>query len=307
MTMHADQLRVDEQTVRRLVEVQFPQWRALPVTELRTLGTVNAIFRIGHDLAARFPLLGHDPVQARASLAAEIEVARDLADAASVPTPETVAIGEPGADYPLQWSVQTWLSGHDATIEDPAGSNAFAPDLAELIAGMRAHDTGGRRFDGVGRGGHLPDHDEWLETCFRRSEDLLDVPLLRGIWAELQTLPEVDRDAMCHRDLIPPNLLVENGRLVGVLDGGGFGPADPALDLVAAWHLLDETRRGTLRSELGSDDVQWQRGMAWAFQQAMGLVWYYLDSNPAMSRWGKRTLDRIVDDWTARARMIPLL
>jgi hypothetical protein len=25
----------------------------------------------------------------------------------------------------------------------------------------------------------------------------------------------------------------------------------------------------------------------------MGLVWYYADSNPAMSRMGRRTLDRI--------------
>ena len=172
---------------------------------------------------------------------------------------------------------------------------------------MRADDTRGRGFDGVGRGGHLPDHDEWLETCFRQSEDLLDVPLLRRIWAELRTLPEVDEDAMCHRDLIPPNVLVEDGRLVGVLDGGGFGPADPALDLVAAWHLLDETRRGILRRELGCGDVQWRRGMAWAFQQAMGLVWYYFDSNPTMSRWGRRTLDHIVDAWAARARTIPLL
>ena len=57
------------------------------------------------------------------------------------------------------------MSGHDATVEDPAGSNAFAHDLAELIAGMRADDTRGRRFDGVVRGGHLPDHDEWLGTC----------------------------------------------------------------------------------------------------------------------------------------------
>jgi hypothetical protein len=29
----------------------------------------------------------------------------------------------------------------------------------------------------------------------------------------------------------------------------------------------------------------------------MGLVWYYLDSNPTMSRWGRRTLGRIVDAW----------
>jgi hypothetical protein len=39
------------------------------------------------------------------------------------------------------------------------------------------------------------------------------------------------------------------------------------------------------------------RGMAWALQQAMGLVWYYVESNPAMARWGRRTLDRLVSAW----------
>ena len=28
----------------------------------------------------------------------------------------------------------------------------------------------------------------------------------------------------------------------------------------------------------------------------MGLVWYYADSNPAMSRMGRRTLERIQAD-----------
>ena len=40
---------------------------------------------------------------------------------------------------------------------------------------------------------------------------------------------------MSHGDLIPGNVLVNDGRLVGILDCGGFGPADPALDLVAAF------------------------------------------------------------------------
>ena len=41
---------------------------------------------------------------------------------------------------------------------------------------------------------------------------------------------------------------------------------------------------------------EWERGKAWAFEQAMGLVWYYADSNPAMSRMGRRTLERIQAD-----------
>lgn len=41
-------------------------------------------------------------------------------------------------------------------------------------------------------------------------------------------------DVMSHRDLIPGNILVSGGRLTGILDAGDLGPADPALDLVAA-------------------------------------------------------------------------
>jgi aminoglycoside phosphotransferase (APT) family kinase protein len=292
--MHRDQLTVESDTVRRLLDEQFPQWSGLPVQEVHTTGTVNAIFRIGTDLAARFPLTAQDPNDAWSWLNAEVEAARQLAEVSSVPTTEPVALGEPGQGFPLPWGVQTWLPGHDATVEDPAGSIEFAHDLAGLIASLRTVDTRGRRFDGAGRGGHLPDHDEWLEVCFRESKDLLDVPRLRSIWGRLRRLPEVDADAMCHRDLTPPNVLIADRRLVGVLDGGGFGPADPALDLVAAWHLLEEEQREILRTALGCSDVQWLRGMAWAFQQAMGLVWYYADSNPTMSRWGLRTLDRIL-------------
>jgi hypothetical protein len=54
--------------------------------------------------------------------------------------------------------------------------------------------------------------------------------------------------------------------------------------------------RQVLRDELRCDDLEWERGKAWAFEQAMGAVWYYVDSNPAMSRMGKRTLERIMND-----------
>jgi hypothetical protein len=37
-----------------------------------------------------------------------------------------------------------------------------------------------------------------------------------------------------------------------------------------------------------------KRGKAWAFEQAMGLVWYRVESNPAVSRPGRRTLQRIL-------------
>ncbi|WP_244632495.1 hypothetical protein [Microbacterium sp. Se63.02b] len=83
---------------------------------------------------------------------------------------------------------------------------------------------------------------------------------------------------------------------LGVLDGGGFGPADRALDLVAAWHVFDAPARQVLRDEVGAGEIEWRRGAAWAFQQAIGLGWYYEESNPEMSALGLSTLRRILAD-----------
>jgi aminoglycoside phosphotransferase (APT) family kinase protein len=294
LAMHDDQLDVTVEMVRRLVDDQFPQWRHLPVRDVASEGTVNAIYRIGDALAARFPLRSQPPEKVRAILEHEADASQELAACSPVPTPVPVALGDPGHGYPLPWAVQTWLPGRVATVEDPAASLPFAQDLARFISHLRRADTRGRRFSGLGRGGHLPDHDDWMELCFEKSRGLLDVNRLRRMWADLRRLPRDSADVMSHGDLVPGNVLVRRGRLAGVLDGGGFAPADPALDLVAGWHLLDRTPREELRRALGCGDLEWQRGMAWAFQQAMGLVWYYAESNPAMSRLGARTLDRLL-------------
>jgi aminoglycoside phosphotransferase (APT) family kinase protein len=293
--MHANQLAVSAGTVRELVGAQFPAWRRLTVRAVKPAGTVNAIFRIGDELVARFPLRPGSAASVRRRLESEVAAARQLAGRTRFATPEPVAIGEPGAGYPLPWTVQTWLPGVTAAEDDPGGSVAFAHDLAEFISGVRAISTGGRVFGGSGRGGDLRSHDGWMQTCFERSGQLLDVPRLRRIWEAMRQLPRgTAGDVMSHGDLIPGNLIVSAGRLAGILDTGDVAPADPALDLVAAWHLLEDGAREALRGDLSCGDLEWERGRAWAFEQAMGLVWYYADSNPAMSRLGRRTLDRIL-------------
>jgi aminoglycoside phosphotransferase (APT) family kinase protein len=293
--MHDDQLPVDTELVRMLVRQQFPEWSTEPITPVAGSGTVNAIFRIGSGLAARFPVRDGDEVEVEAFLRAEADATAELARWSPVPVPTHVALGWPGGGYPLPWAVQTWLPGDVATPRGLEGSATFAHDLATLIRALRSAPTGARRFTGGGRGGELTAHEEWVERCLRESEGMLDVGRLRSLWGRLRVLPPSGPDVLSHGDLIPANLLVEGERLVGVLDGGGFGPAAPALDLVAAWHLLDAERRDLLRAELGSGPLEWQRGAAWAFVQAIGLVWYYRDSNPPMADLGRSTLARLLD------------
>jgi aminoglycoside phosphotransferase (APT) family kinase protein len=91
-------------------------------------------------------------------LEAEAQAALELLGRTRFPTPEPVALGEPGPGYPLPWSVQTWLLGTVAGVDDPSRSLAFAHDLAEFVHDVRNIDTRGRTFQGLGRrgrGGHL--------------------------------------------------------------------------------------------------------------------------------------------------------
>lgn len=294
--MHDAELAVDDALAQALIAQSFPELGAAHLNRVRTIGTVNTIVRVGDDLVARFPLLPARPAES----AAEAEASAAFAAACPVPAPIPRGVGGGSAAYPSAWTLQTWLPGVTAGTDAQSGSTSLAHDLAMLILALRAIDPGDLVFDGRGRGGDLADHDEWVAECTTRSAHLLDARRATVLWAALRVLPPVGPDAMSHRDLTPFNLLVDDHdgrtRLAGVLDGGGFGPADRALDLVCAWHLFDAPARQVLRESVGAGDVEWLRGAAWAFQQAIGLGWYYEESNPAMSALGLSTLRRLLDD-----------
>lgn len=296
--MHDDQLDLDPDKAARLLADLLPGLSPAEVRRVESSATTSHVFRVGPDLAARFPLVLTDAAGARTEIEAEHRAMAEFARHSPFPAPEPIVIGEPFSQFPMPWSVQTWIPGAVAGPASVEDSDGFAEDLADLLSALRGTLTRGRSFTGPGRGGDLAEHDDWVQLCLARSRALLPVPELAERWSRWRNLERSGPDVMSHRDLIPANLLTAAGRLTGVLDTGGFSPADPALDLVAAWHLLDRSRRDLLRRRLGSSDLEWERGAAWAFEQAIGLVWYYERSNPAMAELGRSTLHRLLEDPT---------
>jgi len=213
--VHDDQIDIDRDTVELLLADQCPHLGTGKVLHLHGAGTVNAIFRIGDDYAARFPLRGDDPARVGELLGEEQRAAAEFAEAvAPMAAPRPVAIGEPGRGYPLPWSMQTWVPGATATVNE---SERVASDLASAIARIRGHPTRDRTFSGRGRGGDLRSHDDWVDECLDRSAGLIDIDAARRLWGDLRDLPRSQPDMMTHGDLIPGNVLTHNGRLVGLL------------------------------------------------------------------------------------------
>jgi aminoglycoside phosphotransferase (APT) family kinase protein len=292
--MHAGQLNVATEHVAELIREQFPDWLALPIREVPSHGTVNALFRIGDGLVARFPILPGDPAEVRRELEDEADAARRLRAMSPYPTPEPVAIGAPSEVYPLPWAVYSWVDGTIAYDADVAGSPAFAEDLARFVLALRAEPTEGRVFTGAWRGGLLTSQDEFVADGLEHSRGMIDVHGLARLWSELRTTPRTEPDVWTHRDLMPGNLLVKDGRLAGIIDVGTFTVSDPAMDLQPAWNLLDANARPAFRAALGSGDDEWRRGMGWAFAQAIGCLWYYVETNPVMSRTAHHTLTALL-------------
>lgn len=295
--MHANQLEITSDTVRQLITDQFPQYADLDVTPVTSHGTVHALFRIGPDLVARLPIETSDPITKRAAIAAELGAAQRLVTVSPVPTPTPVALGEPGAGYPLPWSIQHWLPGRSLLVGDlAAGSVTFASDLAHFVGAVRSLPTEGRVFAGDGRGGLLTDQDEWMAHCLEQSSALMDTYALADLWDSLRQTPRHEPDAWTHGDLMPGNLLSDANRLTGVIDVGQLAVADPALDLQPAWNFLTGQARTAFREVLGTGEEEWQRGRGWAFAQAMGCLWYYRKTNPVMSETARHTLEALLAD-----------
>ena len=105
--MHSGMHPIDDDLVRRLISGQFPQWAGLAVERWPSGGTVNAMYRLGGDMAVRLPL-----VQGGAKdVLMEQEWLPRLAPHLPARIPEVLGAGEPAQGYPWPWSVYRWLAG----------------------------------------------------------------------------------------------------------------------------------------------------------------------------------------------------
>ncbi|WP_235920927.1 phosphotransferase [Brucella anthropi] len=139
--MHPDQLHIDADLVRVLIADQFPQYGREKVEKLETTGTVNAIFRVGSNIAARFPLQATNPAEYAKILRNEAAAMAEFAQHSPVPAPQPMGIGHPARNYPMPWMMQSWIEGDVATPDGLSTSNNFALDTANLIASLRLTDT----------------------------------------------------------------------------------------------------------------------------------------------------------------------
>lgn len=281
--MHADELPIGDELVRRLVDEQFPEWSDLSLTRVEPSGTDNAIFRLGDEFAVRLPRREGSTYPGDK----EHDWLPHLAPALSVEIPLPVAQGRPAQDYPWHWSVVRWLEG-----ETPLGANVDPDELATLLRELQAIDPTRGPMPGVRRGEPLAARDDTTRLAIEH----LEVPGGIELWQHAVTAPEwPGARVWLHADLDTRNVLVRHGQLTGVIDWGCLGIGDPAVDVMVAWKLLDAPARERFRELLAVDDDTWLRAQGWALSQAVvALDYYTLETYPVIVQEARRWLAEVL-------------
>ena len=288
--MHADEVDIDVALVRRLLAAQFPQWADLRLEPVPSAGTVNAIYRLGEDMAVRLPRVH----RWAASLEKECHWLPKLAPHLPLRVPEPVAKGHSESWYPFSWAIYRWIVGRpyaDGLVDD---EHRAARDLAQFVTELR-------RIDPVGapRGGRRPlrELDAVTRAVIESARGVIDQAAATAAWERALQAPVWDGTPVwIHTDLLRPNLLVKGGRLCAVIDFGGVGVGDPAADVIAAWSVFGKDGRRTFRPALDVDGGTWDRARGFALHQAAMIIPYYSETNPGFVALAKRTVGEILAD-----------
>lgn len=278
--MHVGEVPIDRALVERLVAAHHPELSREPVREVRSTGTVNAIFRVGEEHCVRLPRL---PEWADA-LRRECAWLPWLAPQLILRQPEPVFLGEPTDEYPLPWAIFRWLEG------EPYGrvwdERPEAETLGRFVTQLHALPVPAD----APRGGRAPlaELDDVTRAALESDAGVAawDRALQAPVWDGVPT--------WAHNDLLGPNLLTVDGALAAVIDWGSVGVGDPAQDLVPAWAIFSPLARRLFRKQVGADDGTWERARGYALHQAALIIPYYRTSNPAFTAMAERTVAEII-------------
>lgn len=212
-----------------------------------------------------------------------------------VEVPVPVAKGEPGSGYPFPWLVYRWLEGEDLQQSRVDDFNQLAGELAGFVLALSRIDTADGPPAGR-RGGLLAPHDELVRAIIPRLDGIVETNRALAVWhAAVSANQWQGAPVWVHGDLLPGNILVQNGRLSGVVDWSAAGLGDPACEAMVAWFLPPEAR-SVYRRSLGFDDATWARARGWVVEQTALFIPYYAKTIPDAVAAATLRLRAVLDD-----------
>lgn len=294
---------LNETFVRGLLASQFPEWSDLPIKPVEFDGWDNTTFRLGEDMSIRLPTGDWYAEQ----VDKEHKWLPRLAPLLPLAIPVALAKGVPTADFPLPWSVYTWIDGEIASRTQIDDLTQFAETLAAFLVALQRIPADGGPSPGrhnFNRGIPLTTYDPELphkvpgnwgtKESIEALRNHIDVTAATEVWESGLESEWEYPPVWIHGDIAPGNLLVRDGRLSAVIDFGCSAVGDPACDLVIAWSFFSGESRTAFREGLKLDDATWARARAWGVWWATMWLEKSIDIDPQAA--DKRVIVELLTD-----------
>jgi aminoglycoside phosphotransferase (APT) family kinase protein len=285
----AAEIEIGEPQARQLLAAQHPDLADLSIVSIAS-GWDNQLLRLGNHLALRFP---------RRQLAAQLILNEQrwlphLKERLPLAIPAPVRIGIAQFQYPWAWSVTPWIEGEAADLAPPDANQgerlaAFFKALHKPAPADAPHNP----YRSVPLSERAQVFADRLAKLHGRTA-ILD-RRVHALWNDALAAANDMAPTWIHGDLHPRNVLVENGRLTGVIDWGDMARGDRACDLAAVWMLLPqlESRRRAIAACPSVSDATWRRARGWALLLAVILLSSGLVDDARMVAIAERTIARL--------------
>jgi aminoglycoside phosphotransferase (APT) family kinase protein len=160
-------------------------------------------------------------------------------------------VGRPSEAFPWPFYGSRYLPGTEAVGLDDEARGALARPLARFLRTLHASSFPDLPADPIRRA-------DMSYRVRRVRDDLAAIadlwrppPLVAELLAETEALPPAEPTAVVHGDLHFRQLLVDDGRLSGVIDWVDVCRSDPGVDLQLYWSLLPRVAREEFLDEYG--------------------------------------------------------
>jgi aminoglycoside phosphotransferase (APT) family kinase protein len=122
--------------------------------------------------------------------------------------------------YPWEWGIYPWLEGENPSIDGVTDDDSLTGDLERFVDALRRVDLPGGPPSR--RGAPLAVQDEEARSALAELVSMIDTDAATAAWDEALKLPGWSGPPVwVHGDLLPGNLLLQAGRLTGVIDSTG--------------------------------------------------------------------------------------
>lgn len=287
-----DELESNVELVRALLSSHAAGWAKLPIKEIKSTGTDNALFMLGNDSVLRMP----KRESAVRFLEKELTWLPKL-QGLPLAVPELLLHGKSKKEFGFEFGIFRWMHGQIASRDQIADSKQATLALARFLKALQevkidSAPSAGRQNNNRGIG--LFELSEKVTSSIDTLADEINVTDARSLWEQACSASAAERSVWIHGDLKSDNMIAVDGDLVGVIDWGLSAVGDAAVDFAVAWTWIEPDNREAFRRECLIDESDWHRAKGWALYCAVIALSYYRDkSHEALCKQSRLTLSRL--------------